>query len=328
MCTNPLHRFVSKSGKIFFRFSKVLTVKLDPAFSAFSPSGAVSLESDSKKGLRYVDSVPCGGCVECRLDHSRMWAARCQHELRYHAESCFLTLTYDDKHVPGDFGLVKKHVQDFNKRLRKFCGDDKIKIFYCGEYGDKYGRPHYHLIVFGVDFHDKKIFKKNKFGQTLYSSDKLAKLWTMGFSSLGAVTFDSCAYVARYTLKKVSKRLEKDAFARIDAQGVLRSRIQPFAHMSNGIGEKYFLEFCDQIYRDDFIVVTRPQKNSLKVKVPRYYDKLYVKHKGLDALEKVKRKRIDRAKSAPERTDEQLSARREIVESRQKTFSRNFENVA
>jgi hypothetical protein len=60
------------------------------------------------------------------------------------------------------------------KRLRKKIQPLKIRFFHCGEYGDKTRRPHYHALIFGYGFPDKKIFKKQKSGD-LFTSDMLAR---------------------------------------------------------------------------------------------------------------------------------------------------------
>ena len=92
--------------------------------------------------------VPCGKCIGCRLDYSRKWAIRCVLEAQMHKENCFLTLTYDDEHLPKGEKLEKEEMQKFWKRLRKATGT-KIRYYMAGEYGTEGGRPHYHACVFG-----------------------------------------------------------------------------------------------------------------------------------------------------------------------------------
>ena len=95
--------------------------------------------------------VPCGKCLHCRKKQRSEWAMRLYHELGYHQDSVFLTLTYNDKSLPKNDSLVKRDLQLFFKRLRKALpSDKKIKYFACGEYGDDKECPHYHAIVFGL----------------------------------------------------------------------------------------------------------------------------------------------------------------------------------
>ena len=94
--------------------------------------------------------VPCGRCIACRIRKREEWTIRLLHELKYHADAVFVTLTYNDESLPinqkGYPTLRKKHLQDFFKRLRINLDRDyhhrKIKYFACGEYGDCTGRPH------------------------------------------------------------------------------------------------------------------------------------------------------------------------------------------
>ena len=115
-------------------------------------------------------------------------------------DNCFITLTYSNQHIPADGSLDVRVFQKFMKRLRKRFGDG-IRFYHCGEYGSLLGRPHYHACLFNFDFPDKYLWKENN-GQKLYRSPSLEELWPYGYSSIGTVTFESAAYVARYILKR------------------------------------------------------------------------------------------------------------------------------
>ena len=90
--------------------------------------------------------IPCGKCISCKLSYAKEWALRIYHEVQYHPLNCFLTLTYDEEHLPDDKSVHRTEVVNFVKRLRKHISKEKpglkIKVFYCGEYGDKRSRPH------------------------------------------------------------------------------------------------------------------------------------------------------------------------------------------
>lgn len=150
--------------------------------------------------------LPCGQCVGCRLERSRQWAVRCVHEASLHQHNVFVTLTYNDENVPwsetGEQTLVKRDHQLFMKRLRKAFPDKKIRFFMCGEYGEETNRPHYHYIIFGLDFSDKYVHAVNFRGDLKYRSPMLEKIWTKGNSEIAEVNFETCAYVARYIMKK------------------------------------------------------------------------------------------------------------------------------
>ncbi len=60
----------------------------------------------------------------------------------------YITLTYNDTHLPPGGTLVRKDLSDFYKRLRKNTGY-KYRYLSCGEYGErKTKRPHYHILIF------------------------------------------------------------------------------------------------------------------------------------------------------------------------------------
>ncbi len=206
-------------------------------------------------------AVPCGQCIGCRLERSRQWAVRCSHEASLHLQNSFITLTYSDEFIPEGLTLVKKHIQDFMKRLKKPI-PYQVKQFYCGEYGSVTSRPHYHLLLFGHDFDDKSIFSNNR-GNPLYTSEKLSKLWKFGFSSIGAVTFESSAYVARYVLKKVGKKSD-------NYESHYNGRLPEFCEMSRrpGIASDWFDKYSSDVYPDDFVVI-----GQRKQKPPSFYDK-------------------------------------------------------
>lgn len=219
--------------------------------------------------------LPCGRCIGCRLERSRQWATRILHESQMHEENCFITLTYSDEHLPENHSLDYTHFQLFMKRLRKHFEPKKIRFFMCGEYGGKKGRPHYHACIFGVDFDDKLIFQKNKQGQAIYSSQTLENLWGKGFCTIGDLSFESAAYVARYVMKKITgKDAEEHYSAFVDKNtGELISdqpRVPEFCRMSNrsGVGANWLDVYHDDVYPLDKVIV-----RGHPAQPPRYYDK-------------------------------------------------------
>lgn len=154
--------------------------------------------------------LPCGRCIGCRLERSRQWAIRCMHEASLHKHSVFVTLTYSDEELEKTENsqlreLRHEDFQRFMKRLRKRFGSG-IRYYMCGEYGEKFGRPHYHAAIFGLTFKDKKLFKNTR-GNKLYTSQILTEIWGHGHASFGSVTFNSAAYIARYIIKKNSEKM-------------------------------------------------------------------------------------------------------------------------
>jgi len=145
----------------------------------------------------------------------------------YFTEMCFITLTYDDEHLPEDYGLHKKHLQDFFKRLRKNT-KKKIKYYACGEYGEDYSRPHYHAIILGIDMRDE-VFSFAENTEQL----RKCKSWTNGFAHVGTVSQDSVRYVTDYVKKKLTGQQGTEAYG---------LRESPFQIVSQGLGKRY----CEQ----------------------------------------------------------------------------------
>jgi hypothetical protein len=240
-------------------------------------------------------NLPCGQCIGCRLKYSQEWAIRLMHEKQMHEDSCFLTLTMSPEYLESrenPWSLDKTEFQRFMKRVRKRYGK-KIRYFHCGEYGEKNSRPHYHAIIFGMDFEDKELFKVRD-EIRLYTSETLAKLWPYGFVTIGEVTMESCAYVARYVTKKIKGKDAEKHYIRWDSLTGEGIPIEPeYATMSRkpGIGRSWFEKYKADVYPHDYVVV-----NKHEIRPPRYYDNLLSE----EELEKIKEKR---AKELPEVID-------------------------
>jgi len=219
--------------------------------------------------------VPCGQCVGCLLKKSRDWAVRCVHESSLYKRNCFVTLTYNDENLPVSGSISKRDMQLFMKRLRKRCqGFDPvynadgepsypIRFFGCGEYGSLNERPHYHILLFNFDFPDKQIFKISKGGCKLYVSLILSELWPYGFCSIGEVSFDSAAYVARYVFKKVGNTAVRSGDDNRTPEFSLQSR-RP------GIGSAWLEKYSADVYNYDEL-----HFKGLTLRPPAYYDRIY-----------------------------------------------------
>lgn len=228
----------------------------------FGKSGKRGITFDRNASFSGLSmALPCGQCVGCRLEHSRQWAMRCMHEKSMHTDSEFVTLTYDPECMPPDGSLVKRDLQLFMKRLRKKVG--KVRFYACGEYGDRHGRPHYHLILFGIRFTDRQFYKTAKNGDKLYTSRFLEGIWKYGFNVIGDVTFESCAYVARYICDKITGDL---------AEAHYQGRQPEFTNMSRrpGIGVEWFRKFGEHSYAHDSVVL-----RGKEMRPPRFYDTMF-----------------------------------------------------
>lgn len=291
-------------------------------------------------GIDRQLQLPCGQCGACRLKRVRDWAVRMHHEmLMTDCASSFITLTYDDDYLPSDGSLNLKHMQDFMKRLRRhidYYSGRKVKYYYCGEYGTHNTlRPHYHLILFGFRFPDSYLSadfraSRSRFGvkNPLFVSRALSKLWPYGFSTMGDVTFNSAAYVARYVTKKISNS-KNNVVIQDKFHLHYGNRLPEFAHMSNGIGLSWIKKYLYDVYPSDFIVVHSKFKNrTYKITPPRYYDQ-YLNSVDENLYNEVKRARFKRAiENADDNTSERLFVKEQILIERMKRFSRSYEEVA
>lgn len=310
------------------------------AFRAVVPNEAGKLPVAFKPNAYFVQPVdlPCGKCVGCRLERTRQWAVRAMHEASLHEDNCFVTLTYDPAHLPSPPSLVPRHLQLFWKRLRRRLAPRRISFLACGEYGELRDRPHYHALIFGYWPSDCVRVGRPK-GHDIFSSQLLADCWKMGFVSVGTLTFESAAYVARYSLKKVDNHARSDArwfaadssgqvvalshYERLDYDtGELYFLLPEFLRCSlrPAIGKRWFEQFAPEVLQSDS-VVTRGRE----MKPPRYYDKLVSEVSPLLDAEIKAQRRL----AADERYDEgstaRLRSREKVAQARISQFKRELE---
>ena len=225
----------------------------------------MTIKNPNQSGPRYI-KVPCGKCEACVQRRASDWFVRLFFQNKVSKNSVFVTLTYDDDHLPLRVtdgrpyaDVSKSDVRHFLVRLRRYLGPEKsrkLKYFLISEYGPNptngfLHRPHYHAIFFNLDPEDYP---------TLDFS------WKAGFTTFGEINEERMRYVSGYSTEKL-----------FCPPGVAPL----FAFISNGIGESYIDDFCnfheDQL--DRFFVPMDGQKLSL----PRYYkERLYT-----DAQRKV-----------------------------------------
>lgn len=190
----------------------------------------------------------------------------------------------------------------------------------CGEYGEKLGRPHYHYILFGYGFPDKYPWRQQD-GNQMWRSPTLEKAWPYGHSEIGAVTFESCAYVARYVMKKITGNQAEDHYRRTDENGNDYWLQPEFNQMSRkpGIARTWWEAFHTDIYDDQLIV------NGQKTKPPRYYDELLEKLNP-DAMQTIKDKRTTaQLANAHEQTKARLATKETVTKARLQLKKRGYE---
>lgn len=249
-----------------------------------------------------IFQIACGQCWGCRLERSRIWAIRCMHESQSHKHNQYVTLTYEK--TPNNNSLHKPDLVNFWKRLRS--RGHKFKYYACGEYGDSTHRPHYHAIIFGLNITDKTFYRSSN-GNTLYNSASLQRVWTHGNVIIGNVTFESCAYVSRYIMKKTLGKNAKNDYQIIDTQtGEIIGNITPeFTTMSKGIGKEWFNKYKSDVYQEgtDGTTIIR---NGIQTKSPLYYDELFKKEsvqneEKLQVIKKRRQQKVNKKENTRER---------------------------
>ncbi len=291
VCFHPLTAYRSQGGKIVFN----------------PKDGFSDLPLD----------LACGQCQGCRLERSRQWALRCVHEAQLHKQNSFITLTYDPEHVPKDGSLCLADWQKFAKRLRRKAGP--FRFFHCGEYGEVNLRPHYHACVFGLDFIADRGLWKDSGKYPLFRSPLLDETWGLGFATVGALTFKSAAYVARYVMKKVNGDLAAEKYGRVDEKTGEVFFVRPeYVTMSRrpGIGSAWFKQFKSDVYPADEVV-----HEGKRYRPPRFYDS-QLEAGELDEYKVRRRQAV--ANRSKELTPDRLRVREKVLEASLSVFERNL----
>lgn len=258
----------------------------------------------------------------CRLARAQDWATRIGHEAKLHEANSFVTLTYNDLFLPDNYSVSVRAIQLFMKRVRK--AGHKVRFFACGEYGEDNLRPHYHVMIFGYDFPDKKMWRKTGSGHLTYISEELAKLWPFGHHEIGNVQTESAGYVARYVMKKITGGAAAEHYRRVHPLTGEEVTVTPeFITMSTrpGIGAEWFTKYASDAFPSDFVIVDGQKKP-----VPRYYSKkLAASEDTLTPLKvHVKRKEQSRLRAA-DNTPERLATRNESTLLRVARLKREME---
>jgi len=229
-----------------------------------------------------------------------------------HDVSCFATLTYSDANLPLDGSLNYTHFQKFMKRLRKANGQ-KIRFYMCGEYGEKFRRPHYHALLFGYR-PDDLLLHSTRQGRNLYTSPSLERIWGLGYVTIGDVSKESAEYCAQYATKKITGPAAEAHYMSLDtATGELHQLTPEFGRMSlkPGIGSTWLDQFSSDIYNYDQVIL-----NGKKLRPPKYYDKRELKTRP-DAMEYLQYQRtLKRQDQSENNTPDRLAVRAAVLQAR------------
>lgn len=247
-----------------------------------------------KAGLPEL-KLPCGKCSECIHDYYSYWATRGYYELLNWKSSYFITFTYDNDHLPGNRSLNKKELQKFIKRVKMAYGSSKenpIRQIYCGEYGERNFRPHYHVILFNISFDDLVETRATDQGHICYNSPKLSSLWKNGLIEISEATPATIAYLFKYILKKKTRKEKKTPLVITDHEGLTWEVEHEFIEASRNPGIGAHLRNSPSI-RKGFLSVDGVPKA-----LPKYF-LTYLKDTDPDWYEELKDQRFDHAQRQP-----------------------------
>lgn len=282
------------------------------------PKGELTLAHEKAGAI----GLPCGRCLDCRITRQRDWALRCQHEAQFHkhkdgsSNTCFLTLTYDDEHLPNDWSVDVRAWQLFAKKTRKRLGS--FRFLAVGEYGGEKLRPHYHALIFGQDFSHDRVPMTDADGNPYFLSATLAKLWPQGIHHIQLMTQETVNYCCRYTIDKIQSEEELE---RINPfTGEVWTVAKPFAVMSRGgrtgdggIGSKWYKTYHKDVFPRDKII-----SNGRELPVPRYYTKkLKEENEELAAIVQGQRDKFTAA-TAVDRTPERRHVKGKVTAAKMK----------
>lgn len=252
--------------------------------------------------------VPCGYCRPCLITKRMQWKHRLLQEEKQSVTAHFLTLTYNAENLPFDNGvptLVPQHLSNFWKRLRKWEKQsmiyDKLKYYAIGEYGGKFGRPHYHAIVFNVL--NPENYEK---AWSIYDR-KTGQYQPIGNIHMGTVTGESISYCTAYLKKKVQ-------INRTDGSH------KEFTRISNGIGIAYSNDTAIRKHHKGNLEASFVYTDSgAKCAMPAYYKNKIFTEEEKDKLEEIAR---NKPKSKVERIVAKATKGKKLTEKEKKLYNR------
>lgn len=233
----------------------------------------------SKPFTRGLDAFGCGQCLPCRINKQRMWTTRLVLEASVQP-GFFVTLTYNQQSLPKE-GLSKIHCQQYLKNLRRSVAPRTVRYFCVGEYGEKFGRPHYHLALFGA-----------------LVPREIVAAWPHGIVDVRLLARDSASYICGYILK-----------GNTSSSDVACGRTPEFRLMSKkpGIGATAVMQMASSSAKN-WLTMKGDVPDSIKLEgrdwpLGRYLRERLVRDVGMDLSAVKEKRRLDREYSLATMTD-------------------------
>lgn len=225
------------------------------------------IQNAEKKWFKY----PCNHCQNCITRRQGQLEFLAKRELidRYNRGqgASFVTFTYENGYVPtskvtGNMTLRRKDLKDFNKRIRENLSrsilNHDFKYIYCGEYGDNYGRPHYHVAYLGLT--DVEITNLSR------------KCWKYGIVDVGTLGNGGLRYIMDYFGKQQLYHMnEKIIMNQNDEEA-------PFLYHSINLGKDWILRNTERIIDEGFTFIYNKKRQFL----PKYVMQWVAEKTGVD----------------------------------------------
>lgn len=236
----------------------------------------ITLERDTD----FERKVPCGRCIKCKKANSRSWLFRLQQEVRHCQNSWYVTFTYNNDNLPEIWSdqydrsimtLDYEDVKKFFKRLRFNYNLNNVRYFLVGEYGKRFGRPHYHAVIFNVP--DPKM---------------IIDTWKHGFVDISKfdVSLGGGSYLTKYLCKDVNRKTEE--------------RVKEKLLVSKGFGAQYLTDAIIQWHNENPYQNSYVVSQGVKTTIPKYYkEKLfhenrYAREEVASAMQDMSRKKFEK----------------------------------
>lgn len=216
---------------------------------------------------KRIIMVPCNKCIQCKIARAKEWSNRLMDEAMLWDRMCIVVLTYSNKDMPmgvrtkhGRYGTLRhRDVQLWLKKVRKRLGKRKIKYYVAGEYGGKTKRPHYHVIIYGMNGlksrNDRNIINQSwEYGQVLWDVKRRP------------ITKKAVAYVAQYVQKKM--------YGENGHYYMNRGIREPQNYGSHGLGKEIALRERKRFIENG---LTYGGKNETSLRTPEPVSKYYIK---------------------------------------------------
>lgn len=229
-----------------------------------------------QKTYDRVNRVACGKCLNCKIQRQSEWTERLVNEASEYNKVAIVVLTYSDEHIPKGikingkqrYSLYYNDVQQYIKRLKRdidrnhsiMMGKD-VRYYVAGEYGEQRGRPHYHLILFGLSRceEDRRLIDRNwQYGAVRWDPKNRP------------ITKQAFSYVAGYVQKKIYSGAGAEYYR-------TRGIVEPFNYSSQGIGKAHAIKYKDYYYNNRLSYKKFENSQNNGANIPRYYIKLYRK---------------------------------------------------